>query len=189
MCVLTTVKLHCVTALISFFRFVYNHFHPHAKSWWNKKYFHFFFYFSKTLSLIFLCKIERILLKPLFFSYLLWKKIFFFSSPKYPLFTAYNQIIYPFDITFLMKSKKKKKTQVSSTLFFIENSDHLSLLYTLLFEPACHLHCYTNNILVNVSIGLLRVPVFKLSDLFRISNWTIYISSICIGYSHPAFQA
>lgn len=118
MCVLTTVKLHCVTALISFFRFVYNHFHPHAKSWWNKKYFHFFFYFSKTLSLIFLCKIERILLKPLFFSYLLWKKIFFFSSPKYSLFTAYNQIIYPFDITFLMKSKKKKKPK-SLALYFL----------------------------------------------------------------------
>lgn len=126
MCVLTTVKLHCVTALISFFRFVYNYFHLHANSWWNKKYFHFFFYFSKTLSSIFLCKIERILQKPLFFSYLLWKKIFyFFSSPKYPLFTAYNQIIYPFDITFLMKEKKNKS---------------LALYFLLKIQIICH--CY-----------------------------------------------
>ena len=38
-----------------------------------------------------------------------------------------------------------------------------------------HLYCYTVNVLVDISFGLLQVFYVELGSLYRISNWTLYL--------------
>lgn len=110
----------------------------------------------------------------------------FFSSPKYPLFTADNQIIYLFDMTFLMKEKKNKS---------------LTLHFLLKIQIICH--CYQILYYLNQhAIFIVILTIFWSMYLLALFRWQSsssvtflefqteqFIPSTGIGYSHSAFQA
>lgn len=126
-CILTTAKLHCVTALISFFRFVYNYFHQHAYSWWNKKYFHFFFYFSKTLFFDISLQDRKDITEALIFLNISYETRFFIFSLA-PNIHFLQQIIKSYIYLTWHFSWKKKKNK------------SLALHFLLKIQIICH--CY-----------------------------------------------